>query len=251
MSGPTGTLVRAAHADAWAVAAGERPGGAVADLGGARAACSGLPFAWCNGTDLHDPAATDPERVAAWWAARGTPWAWRVPTALPWPGGWAGGDVLVRQRLAALRPAGFVPAPPPPGVLLRRAVPTDLDAVVAVDVAAFGGPAAAARRWLGGHLDHPGVEVAVAVADGEVVATAHAVRSDGAAGPAVLLAGVAVVPGARRRGIAGGLSSWLLERALGAGAALAHLQPDDERAARLCARLGFTEVEGLDVRAPA
>lgn len=246
----TGALVRTAHADAWAVTAGGRPGGAVADLGGARAACSGLPFGPYNGTDLLDPATTDPERVAAWWAARGTPWAWRTPPSPAWPTGWPGGDLLVHQRLAGLRPARFAPAPLPAGVAVRRAAPQDLDAVVAVDVAAFGGPAAPVRRWLAGHLENPGVEVGLVLDGDEPVATAHAVRSDGAAGPAVLLAGVGVVPGARRRGVGAGLSSWLLERALAAGAALAHLQPDDDRAARVYARLGFTEVEGLDVRTP-
>lgn len=243
-------LVHAAHADAWAVAAGGRPGGAVADLPGVRLSCSGSPFPQYNGADLLDAAAADPERVAAWWAARGTPWAWRVPASLAWPPGWPGGELVVRQRLAAVVPSAFRPAPLPAGVDVRCASPLDLDAVVGVDVDAFGGPAGPTRHWLAGLLADPHVEVGLVTARGEPLACAYAVRSAGRAGPAVLLAGVAVVPGARRRGIGGGISSWLLARAFAAGAGLGHLQPDDDRAARVYARLGFTEVAGLDVRAP-
>ena len=45
----------------------------------------------------------------------------------------------------------------------------------------------------------------------------------------------------------GALCSWLLERRLTAGAALAHLSPDSDDAARLYARMGFAETAGLDV----
>lgn len=247
---PTGALVFSAQADAWAVASGGRRGGGVADLGGVRTACSGTPFAQFNGADLLDPARADPDAVASWFAARGTPWAWRLPASTPWPAGWSGGELLVRQRLAALHPGEFRPAAAPVGSAVRAASVADLDALVAIDVTAFGGPPDAAREWLGGLLVDDRVEVALVHVDGVPVAAAHTVRTDGVAGPAVLLAGVAVAAAARRRGIASGLSSWLLARAFVAGAELAHLQPDDERAARVYARLGFTEVDGLDVRAP-
>lgn len=250
MTAPSAWTVNLAHADAWAVAAGDRAGGAVARFGGVRLSCSGLPFGQYNGADLLREGDVDPQRVAAWWSRRGTPWAWRVPSSQAWPEGWPGGELIVAQRLAGLTPEGFRPAPLPVGVEVRRVDATALAAVLAVDVAAFGGPAGPARCWLGGHLVNPRVEVALVTAQGEPVATAHTVRSDGPAGPAVLLAGVAVVPAARRRGIAGGLSSWLLERAFTTGAELAHLQPDDDRAARVYARLGFAETGGLDVRAP-
>lgn len=247
-----GPLVRTAHADAWAVSSGGRRGGARADLGGVRTACSGTDFAQYNGADLDDPARADPLAVAAWFAARGTPWAWRLPASTPWPAGWPGGEPIVRQRLAGLRPANLRAVDVPAGTCVRTASatqPGDLDAVVAIDVAAFGTSPGAAREWLGGLLANRRVEVAIAHVDGIPVAGAHTVRSDGRAGPAVLLAGVAVLPAARRRGIAAGLSSWLLGRAFARGADLAHLQPDDDRAARVYARLGFTEVEALDVRA--
>ncbi|WP_432545965.1 GNAT family N-acetyltransferase [Kineococcus sp. SYSU DK004] len=247
---PDAGLVRAAHADAWAQLARARPGGAVAELPGVRLASSGLPHPQFNGADLVDPALADPGAVAAWFAGQGVPWAWRTPPGLSRPPG----RLVVAQRLMAVRADGLRSAAPPAGAQLRSAGPEDLEDVVAVDVTAFGGAAGQARAWIAPHLAagavRAGVQVCLARVDGRAVGTAYAVRSDGAAGPAVLLAGVGVVPDARGRGLGAALSSWLLARAVAAGARLAHLQPDDERAARVYARLGFAEVDGLEVRAP-
>ena len=66
-------------------------------------------------------------------------------------------------------------------------------------------------------------------------------------GPSLYLAGVAVLPAARRRGVGAALSSWLLERGFAAGAELAHLNPDTDEAARIYGRLGFAETPGLDI----
>jgi hypothetical protein len=49
------------------------------------------------------------------------------------------------------------------------------------------------------------------------------------------------------RGIAGAVSSRLLARGAAAGARVAYLHPDSDQAARVYARLGFVEVDGLDV----
>ncbi|WP_432543864.1 GNAT family N-acetyltransferase [Kineococcus sp. SYSU DK002] len=234
-----------AHADAWAVLSGARPGGAVARFPGVRAACSGMPAPQYNGADVVDPALADPGEVAAWFARRGTPWAWRVRAGTDW-----GGELVVRQRLAGVDAAGFAPVDLPAGCAVRVAGAGDLDALAAVDAAAFGGEPAAVRPWFAGQLRTPGVEVVLVTGPGGPLAAAYAVRSDGDAGPAVLLGGVGVVPAARRRGVAAGLSSWALGRAFAAGARFAHLQPDDDAAARVYARLGFVEGPGLEVRAP-
>ena len=77
--------------------------------------------------------------------------------------------------------------------------------------------------------------------------TAYVLRSDGGAGPSAYVAGVAVLPEARRRGVGAGVSSWLLERAFERGAELAHLNPDTHAAARIYERLGFTELPGHDI----
>lgn len=238
--------VALAHADAWAVQSGGRPGGAAARLPGVRVACSGTRYPQYNGADLLDPALADPLAVAAWFAQRGTPWAWRVPEPLVWNSG----EPLLRQRLMGLHLTAFRPVSLPSGCVVARAEEADLDELVTVDVAAFGGSRVVTRTWLSGHLRTPGVELALVRSARRPVALAYTVSSDGDAGPAVLLAGVGVVPGARGRGIAAGLSSWALARAFAAGAAFAHLQPDDERAARVYTRLGFTEAGGLEIRHP-
>jgi GNAT superfamily N-acetyltransferase len=142
--------------------------------------------------------------------------------------------------------AAFRPAPEVDALALRAAGPGDLATVVALDGAAFGTDPAAAT-WFESLLAGRRAEVALAELDGEPAGTAYTLRSDGAAGPALFLGGVAVAPVSRRRGVGAALSSWLLARGFAAGAELAHLCPDTEEAARIYARLGFTEVPGLDI----
>lgn len=141
----------------------------------------------------------------------------------------------------------FTPSPAPSGCLIREADTHDLDAVVGVDSVAFESDPAAEREWVAPHLTAEETTVALAVVDGEPVGTAYSLRADGRAGPSVYVAGVAVLPHARGRGIGGAISSWLIQRALTSGAQLAHLHPDTDAAARIYARLGFDEVGGFDV----
>ena len=83
--------------------------------------------------------------------------------------------------------------------------------------------------------------------DGEPAGTGYAIATDGRAGPALYLAGVAVRADARRRGVGAALSSWLVARGLRAGARLAHLHADTDGAARVYERLGFADTTGLEV----
>ena len=89
--------------------------------------------------------------------------------------------------------------------------------------------------------------MAVASLDDDAVGTAYCLRSDGPAGPAAYVAGVGVLPTARRRGVAAAMSAWLVSQAFAAGARLAHLQADSDEAARVYARLGFSPAGALDV----
>jgi GNAT superfamily N-acetyltransferase len=243
----TGGLVHAAHADAWQEHGRLRraTGGDCADLPGVRLMASGLPYAWWNTADVLDPSHADIEAVRAWYDARHLPWGVRVPAGTAWPHG----RPLLHQRLMAQRPAQLRPAPVTDGVTVRVAGPADLDAVVAVDSAAFDAEPGPSRRWLAPMLDDAAVTVLLAVDGTGPVGTAYSVRSDGHAGPAVLLAGVAVVPRARRRGVASAMSSVLLRDGYDRGARLGHLQPDTAAAAAVYAGLGFVEVEGIDVHA--
>ena len=134
-----------------------------------------------------------------------------------------------------------------PGLTLRRAGPADLAGVLHIDSTVFALDPTDNTRWLEPLLAAESADVVLAELDGEPAGTAYTLRSDGAGGPALYLAGVAVLATARRRGVGAAISSWLLERGFAAGAELAHLNPDTDEAARLYGRLGFTETPGLDV----
>ena len=159
----------------------------------------------------------------------------------------------------AARPAADVPAPDgrharrlpaapaAPELTLRPAGPADLASVLHVDSTVFGLDPVDNVSWLEPLLSAERAVVALAELDGEAVGTAYTLRSDGSAGPALYLAGVAVLSAARRRGVGAALSSWLLERGFAAGADFAHLNPDTDEAARIYERLGFVETPGLDI----
>lgn len=241
----TSELLRAAHGDAWQVAGRIRShdGGGTAELPGVRLMASGLPHAQWNNGDVHDVGALDVEAVRAWYAARALPWGLRVPAGEPFPHG----RRLFGKRLMGVAAERLVGPAPVDGLELHPAGPADLDAVVAVDVVAFESDATTERPWHVAHLVADEVDVVLALLDGRPVGTAYCLSSDLWAGPAAYVAGVGVLPEARGRGVAGAMSAWLCGRAFAAGSAFAHLHPDDERAARVYARLGFAEVPGFDV----
>jgi GNAT superfamily N-acetyltransferase len=229
------TRVRTAAGDAWQVH-GELRAGTRA-LRGIRCMASGLSHAPWNSADV-TAADADLEGARAFYARLGLPWGVRVPADMPF----SRGRFLFRQRLMGVPAAEFVPADAA-GVSI--ALTTDLETVVAIDAIAY--ESEPLTDWARGHIGRTGVETALAWLDGEPVGTAYSVFSDGLAGPAIHLAGVAVLPEARRRGVGAAISSWLVARGFERGAELAHLHPDDDRAARVYARVGFTEVPGFDI----
>jgi GNAT superfamily N-acetyltransferase len=238
------TRVHTAHADAWEAEGRlrERAGGGALAVRGLRLMASGLPHAQWNSGDVTAPDA-DLDAARAFYAERGAAWGVRVPAGMAW----AHGRRVLTLRLMALDPGAFRPAPAAPGVAVRAATADDLEAVLAIDATAFGEDPADERPWLAPHLTAAAVTTALATLDGAPAGTGYAIATDGRAGPAVYLAGVAVLPEARRRGVATALSSWLLARGLAAGAKLAHLHADTDDAARVYARLGFADTTGLDV----
>jgi len=241
-----GRRVRDAHGDAWQVHGRLREfvGGGTAEQPGVRLMASGLPHPQWNNGDVSEPDRVDLDAVRAWYAPRAAQWGVRVPAGEPWPHG----RHLFRKRLMGLHSADLVVPPTPPGVEIARAVGSDdFEAVLDVDLAVFGGDRDLQRRWAQPHFDTAVSEVGLARLDGAAVAAAYVVHSSGWAGPAAYLSGVCVLPFARGRRIAGALSAWLLTRAFAAGAELAHLHPDDERAAAVYRALGFVEVPGLDI----
>jgi GNAT superfamily N-acetyltransferase len=167
----------------------------------------------------------------------------RVPAEIEW----RHGRHLFRRDLMALAPEDFRPAGVVADLALAAATPEDLDGLAALDAAAYDGDSAESRAWLEPHLHAPELTTARGLLGGELVATGWALRTDGRAGPAVFVGGVAVAERARRRGIGAAVSSWLVQEGLGAGAQLAVLAPDTEQAARIYMRLGFAAVTAFDV----
>jgi GNAT superfamily N-acetyltransferase len=242
---PALTRVHIAHADAWQAEGRlrERHGGGARDVRGLRLMASGLPQAQWNSGDVTAPDA-DLDAARAFYADRGAAWGVRVPAGMPW----SHGRHVLTLRLMALESSAFRPAPQAAGVAVREATPADLEAVLAIDTEAFDADPAVERAWLEPHFDEAAnVTTALATLDGEPAGTGYAVRTDGEAGPALYLAGVAVKADARRRGVGAVLSSWLVATGLRDGARLAHLHADTDAAARVYARLRFADTPGLEV----
>lgn len=243
MAEVTAEWVRRAHGDAWHAIGAARAGagGGVSELPGVRLMATGLPHAQWNNGDVHDPSAVDVDAVRAWYAALGVPWGLRVPAGAGWPHG----RHLFGKRLMGALPGSVRAAPPVNGLELRRATPDDLEPVLAVDVVAFEEAPEVERPWLQLVLDHPDTILAVGTLDEAVVATGWVLRSAGWAGVAGYVAGIAVEPAVRRRGIGAAVTSWLMSQT--GDVDLWHLHPDTDSAARIYERLGFVEVDGLDI----
>lgn len=234
-----------AHADAWQVEGllrREHGGGAV-ELPGVRLMASGLAHPPWNSGDVDDPGAVDLDAVRDWYAGRAAAWGLRVPLDAPWPHG----RRILTKSLWARELADLPPVRSAAGLELVPAGPDDLADVLAVDAAAFGSDPAEEGPWCGPHLGAPEVDVLLGRVDGVPVATGYAVRSDGRAGPAAHVGGIGVVPAYEGRGIGTALTLALLHGARGAGAAIAHLEPETPRAAAVYERLGFAEVAGIAI----
>jgi ribosomal protein S18 acetylase RimI-like enzyme len=241
----TSTWVRTAHGDAWQELGRQRAGsgGGTLELPGVRLMASGLPYPQWNNGDVDDVALVDVGAVRDWYAARAVPWGVRVPSDMSWPYG----RKLFAKRLMGLTAARFRPASDPGGLTVRSAAPADLGVVLAVDTVAFGAGIEVERPWMQPLLSQPSVLVAVAELNGDPVATGYAVSSRGRAGACCYVAGIGVLPHARRRGVGAAVSSWLTRAGLEKGAELVHLHPDTDSAAAIYERLGFVEVGGFDV----
>ncbi len=239
--------VFSAHADAWQTQGRLRAqyGGGTARFAGWRLMASGLPFAHLNAGCVTDVLTADLEEARAWYRSRTPAWGALVPSGSLWPHG----PLVATQKLMAVQAGAFSRSAPPAGLLLRRASAAreDLEIIARVDSAAFGSDSPGAREWLMPLCGIEEAEVAIAEMGGAPVATGYAFRCDGDAGHTVYLGGIGVLPGARRNGVAAALSSWLLSHGFQEGAGFAHLQTDSEEAARVYARLGFEEYNGIEI----
>jgi ribosomal protein S18 acetylase RimI-like enzyme len=244
--------VRAAHADL-AEREGrlrEPGGGGALRLPGIRLMSSGLRVPQWNSADVTAVTEVGPEvdtvdiaAVRRWYAERGVPWGVRVPQGMVWPYG----RKLLTKRAMALPTADLHEPAEPAGVLVRPAGPADLEAYARVDAAVFDEELGPTTDYARPMLGADGFRPVLATVGGEAAGVGYGVVSTGAGGRSVGIFGVGVLPEHRRRGIGAALTVHLVRWARDEGADLAWLNPDDDRAARLYARLGFREVPGFDV----
>jgi GNAT superfamily N-acetyltransferase len=241
----TSEWVRTAHGDAWEELGRQRIpiGGEIHRLPGIRLMASGTPYGQWNGGHVDDPALIDIDAVRSWYAPRCAAWGVRVAVGSEWPYG----RRLLGLRLMGMTAPEFSPASLPPDVSLGAAGPDDVNDVLAIDTVAFEETVEVERTWMEPLLSQLPVSVALARHAGEPVGTGYSVLSRGGAGTCLYVAGIAVLPEARRRGIGAALSSWLVAKGVASGAEMIHLHPDTDAAAALYQRLGFREVEALDV----
>lgn len=236
--------VHVATADAWEHMGRlhESGGGGAGEVRDLRLMASGLPLPSWNNADLIGPA-PDLDGAGAFYAGRAVPWGVRVPAGAPL----SRGRWTLALRMMGLEGEYLQPAPRVDGLELRSAQRADAGLVVALDATGFGEDRRVTRPWTEPHVAAAGFDFGLAALGGETIGTAFTLRSDGRAGPALLLGGVTVMAAARGRGVAGAMSSWLLERGLARGGEFVHLQCDTVTAGRVYGRLGFADAGELDV----
>jgi hypothetical protein len=230
-------LVRTAHGDAWEAEGRlrERFGGGAARARGARLMASGIPRAQWNNADVTD-AHPDLDAVTAWYGSLDVPWGLRVPLELDVDLG----TPLFVKRCVGVAARRFHPHPPDETVV-RAATPADDYA--ALDAHLFGGDLAESRLWVDPERASDRFRHWIGERDGEAVAIGTALRTDGEAGPAVYVTGLAGRPDA-----CAALAGAAAADAFAGGAALVHANPDDDAEAALWTALGALEVPGFQVR---
>jgi hypothetical protein len=204
---------------------------------------------WNNADVTHEQ--VDLEALRTWYAARGMPWGLRVPLEIPL----AVGEPLFVKRCMGLvawsgAESGLRRFDLRGGVEVRRIRVDERDRFVALEVAVFGDDPATARAWLAPQFGVPGFDHWVAEIAGATVGIAASVRSDELAGPAVMVTGVAALPGADARLVKSQLAAQISVAAAhaGPGGTLVHVYPDDDGEAAAFAAVGFIEVPGFLVR---
>jgi hypothetical protein len=235
--------VRAAHADAWEIEgrARERYGGGAARVQGTRLMASGLPEAKWNNADVTD-ASVDVSAIRRWYEPRGIPWGLRVPVEIELDFG----RPLFVKRCVALFPGGPVRRASSVSVSRER----DESVFSALESAAFDYELAAARAWVRPQFGHPAFRHWVATVDGVPAAIGTTIRTNGDAGPASYLTGLAslVEPaGEALRALVDVASA----DAYSGGAAFIHTNPESEGDDEILASHDPLEVPGLLIRVAA
>jgi hypothetical protein len=180
-------------------------------FGGLAVCLTGAPAPWFNATVVEGPV-DDPDAALAAAAAvypEELGFGIELYPMLDGPvrraAAAAGLHPIVTEPVMTVAPTEIRQPPLPGGLEIVRVVePRTLDAVVEVDVAAFGGEAAVTRRYLpDAMLADPAQRAYVALLDGVPVGAGETTLVDGVLG----VFGIATVPAVRRRGIASALTA--------------------------------------------
>jgi hypothetical protein len=233
--------VRAAHADAWELEGRLREpfGGGVARVSGARLMASGIAQAKWNNADVTD-ASVDVAAIRRWYESRGVPWGMRVPLEIELHFG----EPLFVKRCVALLP-GALPNTRRISVSVRRE--RVASAYAALEAAAFGYDTSAARAWVQPQFAHPGFRHWVAAIDEAPAAIGTTVRTDGDAGPASYLTGLALLPDAPIEALRTLVDTAATE-AFVSGAAFVHTNPTTAEEDEIFAFHNPVEVAGFLIR---
>ncbi len=233
--------VRAAHADAWELEGRAREpfGGGTARVRGARLMASGIAEAKWNNADITDQSA-DVDAIRAWYGSRGMPWGLRVPLEIDLA---VGEPLFVKRCVAVL--SGGLPSTSRASVSVGRE--RDTTSYAALEASAFGYEESAARVWVGPQFTHHGFRHWVATAAGSPLAIGTTVRTDGDAGAAVYLTGLARLPGAPVEALQT-LVDVATADAFASGAAFVHANPESAEEDEILAHHNAVEVPGFLIR---
>ena len=233
--------VRAAHADAWELEGRARQpfGGGVARIPGARLMASGIAQAKWNNADISD-ASVDVTAIRRWYESRGVPWGMRVPLEITLDFG----EPLFVKRCVVLLP-GALPSTPRMSVSARRE--PDPAAYAALEAAAFVYDESEARAWVQPQFAHAAFGHWVATIAGTPAAIGTTIRTDGDAGRASYLTGLALLPDAPVDALQT-LVDVAVGDAFGSGAAFVHTNPVTAEEDEILGSHNPIEVPGFLIR---
>lgn len=233
--------VRTAHADAWELEGRVREpfGGGVARMPGARLMASGIAQAKWNNADV-TVASVDVTAIRRWYESRGVPWGMRVPLEIALDFG----EPLFVKRCVALLP-GAPPNTPRISFSVRRE--PDPSVYAALEAAAFGYDLSEACAWVQPQFAHAAFRHWVATIDGTPAAIGTTVRTDGDAGPASYLTGLALLPDAPVKALQT-LVDVAAADAFASGAAFVHTNPETAEEDEILTSHNPIEVPGFLIR---
>ncbi len=211
----------------------------MARLPGARLMASGLPQAQWNNADVTD-ASVDVSAIRRWYEPRGVPWGLRVPLEITLDYG----EPLFVKRCVALLPSSK-PLETQDSVSVRPE--PDASAYAQLEAVAFAYDISEARGWLRPQFAHRAFRHWVATINGTPAAIGTTVRTDGDAGAASYLTGLALLPDAPVE-VLQALVDVAAADAFASGAAFVHANPETAVEDEILASHDPIEVPGFLIR---